>query len=113
MNNAIETATTATTTKRVPRPLWGLVTDAVYPRIGDRSLLWGMVAAEVRRFLRLSGLDFRPRRGRPAWTELSVQTWADWFLSVRRGTADFLPNGQKIARRRNPRVMFRREWNLR
>lgn len=113
MNNAIETATTATTTKRAPRPLWGLVTDAVYRRIGDRYPLWGVLAAEVRRFLRLSGVDFRPRRGRPAWTELSVHTWADWFLSVRMGTADYLPNGQKIARRRNPRVMYRREWNLR
>lgn len=71
MNNAIETATTATTTKRVPRPLWGLVTDAVYPRIGDRSLLWGTVAAEVRRFLRLSGLDFRPLPGAKRTTRAS------------------------------------------
>lgn len=38
---------------------------------------------------------------------------SEWLLSVRRGTADYLANGQKIARRRNPRVMFRREWNLR
>lgn len=38
---------------------------------------------------------------------------AEAFLAVRRGTADYLPNGQKINRRRNPRVMFRKEWNLR
>lgn len=56
---AIDTATT----KRAPRPLWGLVTDAVYRRIGDRYPLWGVLASEVRRFLRLSGLDFRPYLG--------------------------------------------------
>lgn len=44
---------------------------------------------------------------------MSCWDLADWFLSVRRGKADYLPNGQKINRRRNPRVMFRREWNLR
>lgn len=37
---------------------------------------------------------------------------AEAFLAVRRGTADYLPIGQKINRRRNPRVMFRKEWNL-
>jgi hypothetical protein len=99
-----------TTTTKTNRPLWGLVTDAVYRRIGDNSPSWGAISSEVRRFLRLSGLDFRPRRGRPSWTESSVQTWADWFIAVRIGTADHLPNGQKIARRRNPRVPFRKEW---
>lgn len=103
MNNAIETATA--TTKRSPRPYWGEVTDSVIALSGGLpkgARTWGGIGQEVRDFLRIPHPLFE-----------FPEDAAEAFLAVRRGTADYLPNGQKISRRRNPRVMFRKEWNLR